>query len=244
MGDSALITEKSFVLSHTSFWQELLPNCERFVRRMNLALTRFGEPLPSSSPPGMRGLVNELGVRLIAAAREDGIPCDELPLSKIEFCANEATAFVRRFRARPDVALMSLSSDGVEEAKRLAGWLEKFFDTYADCSLQLFPALRGFGWLDECTCDAWTSDVLFEVKAGERTFRSTDVRQVVTYLALNHLSGGKQLKTVFLVNPRRANFFRIGVEALSSETAGRGIVDVVQGIETFLLEPVLHLPSR
>jgi hypothetical protein len=239
-----VITEKSFVLSHASFWQELLPGCERFVRRMNLALERFGEPVQPTCPPLMRGIVNELGMRIVAAARDEGIESGQLPPSRIEFCAQEAITFIRRFRAWSRKEPSTLSPDGIEEAKRLATWIDDFFKTHADDTLRLFAALPGFGWLEDCACDALTTDAIFEVKSGDRTFRSVDIRQVFTYLALNQLSGGSLIKTVFLVNPRRAAFFQTTAETLSQVTAGRSVVELIQDIEVFLLEPIVHQPSR
>ena len=109
---------------------------------------------------------------------------------------------------------------------------------------RIFPELRGFGWLDDCNCDAWTTEAIFEVKSGDRPFRSVDLRQVLAYLALNHFSGGRTLRVVFLVNPRRGTFFRIAAEALSLEMAGRPLVELTQEIEMFLLEPIMHRPSR
>jgi hypothetical protein len=244
LGDPTLITEKAFVLAHTSFWQELLPASERFVRAMNLCVERFEKPLRPRSPEALRGLVNELAMRLVAAAFDESVGSEQLLASHVTLCVQAATAFIRRFRQSSREELPPLTPEGIEESKELAQRLEGFFHTHANEALELFPLLPGFGWLDECNCDAWTAEAIFEIKSGDRTFRSIDVRQVLAYLALNHLAGGRHLGVVFLVNPRRGIFFRIEVEELASELSARPFVELVQEIQIYLLEPIVHLPSR
>ncbi len=55
-------------------------------------------------------------------------------------------------------------------------------------TIRVSPRFEGCGWLDECEADFLTSNVLVEVKAGDRAFRSIDLRQVLIYCALNFAS--------------------------------------------------------
>ncbi len=63
-------------------------------------------------------------------------------------------------------------------------------------------------------------DTLYEVKAGERSFRSVDVRQLLVYASLSKSAGMRQLKQVGLFNPRTGLSFSMGLDELCLEVAG------------------------
>ena len=49
---------------------------------------------------------------------------------------------------------------------------------------------------------ATVGEELWEVKSGDRHFRQTDIRQVLTYCALNYASRTRVIDRFSLVNPR------------------------------------------
>ena len=62
---------------------------------------------------------------------------------------------------------------------------------------------------------------LFEVKTVDRSFRGVDLRQLLTYAALNFASREREISTLGLVNPRRGVFFEMPVGDLCLDIAGR-----------------------
>ena len=86
--------------------------------------------------------------------------------------------------------------------------------------VQVSPVFRGCGIIDTCVGDVFFSDTLYEVKAGDRSFRSTDIRQLLTYAALNKASDGPKLARIGLFNPRTGVSFSGSLDEVCSEVAG------------------------
>jgi|LGVD01.1.fsa_nt_gb hypothetical protein len=65
-GCFAVISERKFSNSFSSFWNELLPTADSFVRRMNLSLERYCLPTESRFEVNRdrRSVINELSFRL------------------------------------------------------------------------------------------------------------------------------------------------------------------------------------
>jgi hypothetical protein len=76
---------------------------------------------------------------------------------------------------------------------------------------------------------------LYEVKCVERNLRSIDIRQVLTYCALNYQSRQFEIDEVCVVNPRRGIVFRFGVEALAEQASGKNSADLFHQIGDFLM---------
>lgn len=58
-----------------------------------------------------------------------------------------------------------------------------------DQSIDIRPMFPGCGFVDASTGDVHSYGTLYEGKSGERAFRSIDVRQLLTYVALSKASG-------------------------------------------------------
>lgn len=95
----------------------------------------------------------------------------------------------------------------IDEARVLAQRLVQFFERAIKSTLVGFPAFPGCGWVDDCAGDIFGSGTLFEVKAGERLFRSIDLRQILIYGALDFAGKTYGVINVCLVNPRMGVFW-------------------------------------
>src|SRR5688572_23421659 len=156
---------------------------ERHVRTINLNVQRFAPPMSSLSRPASHGIVNELAFRLFVAASESGQTIDALSDEAIASAIDSATGHIRGLRQLSRTPIQDPESAELREATALAKRHVRFFRRKGD--LGLLPRFPGCGWLGECAGDVLAEGTLFEVKAGQRAFRSTDVRQVLIYCALN-----------------------------------------------------------
>jgi hypothetical protein len=57
-----------------------------------------------------------------------------------------------------------------------------------------------------------------------------DIKQLLTYAALNFASGGKPLTMLGLFNPRMGTSFKAGIDDICYETAGSSAVELLQEI--------------
>lgn len=232
-----MISEKRFALSHVSFWRQLLPMSEEYVRTRNRSLGRFTPPLASFLPADTRGIVNELGFRLFVASSSTGRFVGSLSEQVIDSCAQVALQHIRRMREYGRKPIQYPDSRQVEEGIALAERLVDFFGRFTAFPLQPLPLLPGCGWIDDCEGDVLSGRTLFEVKAGQRSLRAIDLRQVLIYSALDFAAKMFGIVHICLVNPRTGLFFFEPVEQLCQNLAGRSATDVLGEIVEYISEP-------
>jgi len=111
------------------------------------------------------------------------------------------------------------TEEELDDSANQANRLERFFRAVSSGnSIEVSPVFPGCGIIDECVGDVYFSNALYEVKAGARFFRSIDVRQLLTYAALNKPAPGRRLTEIGLFNPRSGVAFT--VEEICGEVAG------------------------
>jgi len=71
-------------------------------------------------------------------------------------------------------------------------------------------------------------------KAGDRNFKISDLRQLITYLSLNFNSKQFQINNIALVNPRTGLKYEATIPFLIESCSGRKPVDVFSDIVDFV----------
>lgn len=179
----------------------------------------MGTPVPSNADPARNSLISETAFLLAkdrsVAAEREGV--------EVEGQARHLLRHLPR-------------SEALDAPLSVSEWLESnaICDTLLSYSYWLkdatyHPRVPGCGVVDEAVADIATSSELIEVKAVLRPFRSSDIRQIMTYLAMYH-SKGVRFDVVTLVNPRSARRFSVAVDTLCGGTSGRAMVEVLQDI--------------
>lgn len=231
MGGSALISAERFARDRSSYWNQLLPRLEPFVRLLNLSVGRFSPPLPSTIPADRAAFVAELGFELFRT------PVD-VPIEPDSPDVESAASGVRERIAR----LASVTVDEIKppsalertEAATLAERLTRFVRQRAASTYIVDPLIPGCGIVDNATADLlirrarFTFDLdspetyehlLYEVKTVTRPFRAIDIRQLVTYAALMAAADEAPV-TVGIVNPRLGTFVECPLDRLAEDIAG------------------------
>ena len=178
-----------------------------------------------------RGIVNELAFRLFQAtcARET------LTAAGVIGIAETVRQYVERLsKANDGVVKEPVAQVEITEATTLGSSLEFYFRRVPVQELVFWPQFAGCGMLDAVKGDILHGKCLYEVKAGDRSFRVTDIRQVLTYCAMDFAAGKFGIKEVVLLNPRRGTHFRTSVEELVRETAGSSAVEFCASVIEFL----------
>lgn len=231
-----MISERKFSNSFSSFWNELLPTADSFVRRMNLSLERYCPPTESKLKTirDRRAVINELSFRffMCLVKRKDLSREDKIKLSIA------VSKYIENFSPNIHIDL-PISEEELNEAESLASSLSDYFSKWKNSELNFWPTFKGCGRIHSCKGDIISNDKLIEVKAGDRNFRIIDIRQIITYLSLNSLSNQYALKRVILLNPRKGFSFETTVELLIEGCSRRRPVDVFGDIIDFLSTEVL-----
>jgi hypothetical protein len=209
---------------------------EEFVRRRNMdGYSREWSPIPSSSATDRRGVVNEAGFLLFSAiahspAGEAGSALKE----QIPEAFAAAYTYVTGAGDRSDVPEFSVSEK--REAVVIAGRLFNFFCPYRDAlGMTVSPRFKGSGIISGCVGDVMIGENrLYEVKSGDRAFRSVDYRQLAVYAALRFAETGTPLESIGVLNPRRGTLVEVKTEIFATEISGQSAVSLCQSlIEAF-----------
>lgn len=232
-------TEKELAVSHPGFWERTLPLSEAYVRTMNRSVERFAVPMASSCEPARRGLVNEAGFRLFAAARATNRVVSALDDADVDTAWSQAARHVRTMRQYGRSPIDPTPRLGeLPEAIVLATRIASFVASRSAANIVVEPTFPGCGWVDEARGDVLTDNALFEVKAGERRFRSIDLHQLLTYCALNFVAKSYDITNLGLVNPRWGTFIILDLDDLCTDCAGTSTADVLDEIVNYISEPL------
>lgn len=232
-------TEKELAISHPGFWRTTLPLSESFIRTMNRALERYSVPMQTSVPAGRRGLVNEAAFQAFVTASVAQKPVVQLDTSEIDAAWARAAVHVRTMRQFSRTPVDATPRTGeLHECGALARRIAEFFAKGSFSRLLVEPVFKGCGWLDGTRGDVLAGETLFEIKAGERHFRSVDLHQLLIYCALNFATKTHDISGVGLVNPRVGVFTILDLDELCNECAGSPSADVLDEILQYISEPL------
>lgn len=229
-----MITERRFAGGHHAFWDELLPMGEHYIRQINQGLPRFRSPLVTPSEPRYNGIVNELAFRLFARSRSTAMPVAQLSGGEVAEEAARARDFIETFRQHGRGRTPAPGGTEIADAKEMAERIAAFFEQVGGGPLVVRPHFPGCGWLSVCDGDVLSAAVLYELKAGARRFRMLDVKQLLTYCALNFAAKTYDIRDVCLVNPREGTYFSERLGSLCELVAGRAAVEVLSDIVEYV----------
>jgi hypothetical protein len=188
-------SETAFAQSYSSTWRLLAPATDLFVRKVNLMLReREFAPLTSTVLPERRGFINETAFQFFHIRRQMfnwNRPRNEL----VSMAAEEAKATISRIERIDPIDIPNPVGMEEDEILVIAERLQTFFSRESKGQFQVQPKFPGCGIIDTCFGDVCFGDTLYEVKAGDRTFRSTDLRQLLIYAALSKSASMTPLRT-------------------------------------------------
>ncbi|WP_157757139.1 hypothetical protein [Pannonibacter phragmitetus] len=211
-----MIDASSFAAHHNAFWSNFTPTSEYFVRRINLEhAERWSLPIHKPEDPIRSALVAELAFAQVSA-KLDGIPEERVG----EVALEEAKKRLRPLFEDPISLVQEITQVEQDQISSLEKNLLSFF-TRRNLPTVTRPLFAGCGYVDSSEGDIISGSCLFEIKAVNRPFRSIDIRQLITYCALNHLSGQFQLDAIGVFNPRRGLYFEASIEDVSHEISGQ-----------------------
>jgi hypothetical protein len=133
----------------------------------------------------------------------------------------EAVRRLRRYATSGLDLESALTSDESEEVSEILRRLGGCFPRARGQFLIARPLFSGCGFIDASEGDVIREKTIFEVKTVDRAFRSVDVRQLITYAALNYAAPRYVVESVGLFNPRRGIVCELDLESVSEEISGR-----------------------
>lgn len=190
---------------------------EPFIRVLNSELVKQTKlTVLDQALPADRALINESAFEYVRRTTGGPIPLDDLLPSIVSEISPRLAALDGKIS--DPVRDFSVALNAKQEITSIAANLEVILAEISG-DLVFNPGFRGCGYLSPCVGDVLVGDCLVEVKAGRRTFRIEDVRQLLTYALLNHASKNYVIRRVALVNPREGTYSLLPLEVLTHRIA-------------------------
>jgi len=231
LGHPVVIDASTFALSFNAFWNAHSPTCEHFVRQLNLGgLDRYFAPMAAvASGTKRRALIAEYAFSLFVERRRDVSERSEFSRQSESMRAwEEAARRLAPYSAQGLDIKSPLNDAENEEALELASRLGRIFD-FSELVV-LRPMFPGCGYVDASEGDVIFGSTLYEVKTVDRPVRSSDIRQTITYAALNAAAESRafNIERVGLFNPRRGQLFSLDIDEVCSEISGRSAQELFE----------------
>ncbi len=228
-----MITELTFARDFSSFWRVATPTLDGFIHQVNSGLyDRDAAPMKAPTGSNRRAFVNEVAFELYC--RVALLPKAPSHGNDLRNFLDASVAAVRKATNSPlpdsdyhNALRADEQADVLEQVRRLRARLTPASAPQPPTPRPRFP---GCGIINTCYGDILAGETLFEIKAGDRSFRSVDVRQILTYLALNYASGTHRILRAGLVNPRVGTSIELGVDDLCYQVSGQDRGGLLGGI--------------
>lgn len=218
-----MISELTFSRKFTSYWNQLLPNANNFIRIVNGSLIDdVYTPLDENGKKENNVFVNECGFNLYVAIHSNIINESLLSTNDLFYQPEFSRVIekteheLRKFSYGSNFEL-PLSPPEYNSIKNIAWNILNRYRTYQTTTS---PSFSGCGIINNSYGDIYYSNTLVEIKSGDRKFSVYDLRQLLTYFTLNFYSREKRpLQKFELFNPRMGIVYNDDITTLCRELA-------------------------
>jgi len=236
-----MINERVFAIDFGSYWGEIFPmltpslvamlnasNKHQLIDECGIAVGEVEKPASSLR----YDLISECTFYLanILHATGDLYKNDEDVFhTKIGIAMRNATTKLSIYQGQGAEDLEGME---VAQIKSMLRVYRAYFLARSDKGVVWFePEYSGAGFIPSCFGDFRIGSQLVEVKAVARNLHAIDIKQLVTYLALQWARDRTFDRRVEIFNPRRALTYNFDViELIDSASGGREFYDVFESI--------------
>lgn len=218
-----MITERDIAEKFSVIWKQNFPMLtSNFMRVFNEAQVKAINSNIIPTKENVRyDIVSELAFNLAGKESNQEVIVDELNKDDVftkELITETARTIWRSGNyTEGDLVLNVIEFEEVVSiCKNILEFIEKMkIDNFI-----FEPKLIGFGPVPNLIADISIDDTLFEIKTVNRTFRSSDLKQLFIYLALKQVSGEVNWKYGGLYNPRKGLYCKFNVKGLVYNISG------------------------
>ncbi|MDP3886205.1 hypothetical protein [Hydrogenophaga sp.] len=221
-----MTSETKFASGYSSVWREITPLSDGYWAIENMLTRRVVEPLQNRAPKDMRGLVNELafiGFSKLANSSTKPSSAKIIETLKAEVCV--AVDYINRVSSAENIKNEAVDAACIHESALICERLLNFFPSGTKRIIR--PQFKGCGIISSCEGDVQVGENLYEVKAGDRSFRVSDIRQLLTYAALAYSSDSLSFSRIGLFNPRTGMAWAKSLDEVCIAISGTKANDVL-----------------
>ena len=233
-----MISEKTFIRYYSSFWNQLLPGVEHYVRMIN---TGFKEhryaPILGDDIPTRRALINSIAFKLFFNYYKQQYKSTQIKVSSFDL---EEIEKIRKVEAENMKHLDNTENFENRLSDIELDIIEKLIKRLLDFSrnkkdFEVYPKFQGCGLLFDCYGDIRDGETLVEIKAGNSNFSKFDLYQLLLYGALNYIGDNKyNLDKFHLFNIRTGVEWNENIEIVWEIIAGESSSEIYSEIVNFI----------
>lgn len=228
-----MISELFLIRNNSSFWNELFPGGDDYIRLINAGLGKQAyDPLDKEEDPNRRAIINNLAFALfeISLTKKDSIKFINDYNSNSDFGKKLFDQEINRLsNVRFGKFIKKIpDANEVDILQKIASRL--YWNYIKNRELKIRPIFPGCGILNSAEGDIYYSGTLVEIKAGQRNFNIQDLRQLYTYLALNQINKDYEINSIELFNPRTGLLWKENKEIVSQSISGNSTIEIVTEI--------------
>lgn len=228
-----MIDASYFSSSYNAFWNEHVPACESFIRYVNVhGVIKYVNGIFSDEKLRRPQFIAEYAFSVFSQRVSAGLRKSSVGEADLAKKAYEET--IKRISSYGNKANLRrrLSKYEIYELFEIDQNLQAFFDFKFDGILTR-PLFKGCGYIDQSEGDLIHNKTLYEIKTVDRSFRGVDIKQLITYAALNFSSQQFDIDSIGIINPRRGVFCRYSIDSVCSELSGlpnRGLLELISSV--------------
>lgn len=221
-----MTSETKFATGYTSMWREITPLSDGYWGIENMLTNRVAPPIPNRAPSELRGLVNELAfIAFDKLSKAQSRVSREVAYTTLKKSIADAVAYINRINSSDKVAAKSIDETCLREALQITLRLLTSFPFNKKPIIR--PKFKGCGIISACEGDVVFEDHLFEIKAGDRGFRVSDLRQLLAYSALAYAANELNFSRLGLFNPRTGMMWSKSLDDVCVSISGLRSSDVL-----------------
>lgn len=233
-----MISEKTFIKYYSSFWDQLLPGADHYLRMINSGLKeRIFPPITIEDIPVRRALISSMAYNLFYKYHKGIITKNEIDLldseSPVLAVIKEESFTKVSSLSNSDTFNSDLTVNEIKIVLILANRLCDFLKSKKN--IKVYPKFQGCGLLFDCYGDLKYDKTLVEIKAGESNFSKFDIYQLITYGTLDYANGSLfDLQHFELLNIRTGVSWIESIETVCEIIAGCSSVELYSEITNFI----------
>lgn len=213
-----MITERNIAEKFSVIWKEHFPLLSSsFMKIFNETQIDIVNRKSIATKENVQyDLISEVAFNVSEMSLNEGITIKSI-LENVELLKDIVKQTAISINHDPEYVM-----NGIEEKEvdLIASNILEFIGTKKKKSCEFRPKFKGYGIISDLTADVSIDDTLFEFKAIKDNFRSSHIKQVFIYLALQQATGNPKWKYFGLYNPRKGTYCKLNIKNTVYELSG------------------------
>ncbi|THF52953.1 hypothetical protein E6C50_01735 [Flavobacterium supellecticarium] len=218
-----MISEREIAEKFTVIWKQNFPLLTSgYIRVFNATQLESINSKPVPTNDNVRyDLVSESAFNLSNIAKSESCTPSEYlsnTSNKEKLIASTAKSIWKSGNFKKED--LTLSKDELEGIVLISKNILEFIRKVGDNNIIFKPKLKGYSFIPDLVADISIGDTLYEIKTVNRNFQSSDLKQLLIYLALKQVSEQTTWSYAGLYNPRKGTYCRFNVRNLVYNISG------------------------